>query len=222
MKTRSTFSLLLLVTLAGCPDSHGTDGDTGVDAPVPDSAVAADAGPGPRVTCGAALCDFGDVCCNESCGVCTAPGGACSAIACTPSCDAQEARGEGGCEAELGVVWRGSYCSSISGCSCVGADCGALYESIDACLTAHRDCERVCGGLTAEGVPGCLDAELCDYPDGSFCGGDDSSGVCVARPDDCLLPGGVPVCGCDGNDYDDECLAQLAGTDAARFGSCDD
>jgi len=222
MNTPSKLGLLLLVALAlpGCPDSHGEDHDAGTDAPAIDSAIGADAPPDPRVTCGTALCDLGDVCCNESCGICTAPGGVCSALACVPTCDPQEARGEGGCEVEIGVVWRGGYCSSISGCSCVGDDCGNLYDSVEACLTAHRDCDRFCGALTFEGVPGCLPSELCDFPDGSFCGGDDSGGVCVPRPTDCLLPGGVPVCGCDSNDYDDECLANLAGTDVAGFGSC--
>ena len=228
MNTRSTLSLLVLTAiilaalpLAGCPDSHDGDGDGGRDAPAVDSATRADA-PDERVTCGPTLCDLGDVCCNESCGICTAPEGACSAIACVPSCDAQDANGEGACEAELGVVWRGDYCSSISGCSCVGADCANLYESVDACLSAHRDCERLCGTLTWGGVPGCLADELCDYPDDSYCGGDDSGGVCVPRPTDCPLPGGVPVCGCDGTDYEDECLANLAGADVAGFGSCDD
>lgn len=221
LKQLLKLSLLLAgLTLAGCPDSHG-NGDAGTDAPASDSAEGHDA-PATREPCGTALCDFGEVCCNASCGICTPPDGVCSAIACEPSCDAQEARGEGGCEAELGVVWRGGYCSSISGCSCVGADCDALYESVEACLAAHRECDRFCGTLTSEGVPGCLDDELCDYPDDSFCGGDDSGGVCVARPTDCPLPGGVTVCGCDGNDYDDECLANLAGTDVAALGSCFD
>ena len=40
-----------------------------------------DAGLGPE--CGAVTCNEGQVCCNASCGTCTAPGEACSTIACT-------------------------------------------------------------------------------------------------------------------------------------------
>jgi hypothetical protein len=139
-----------------------------------------------------------------------------------PSCATpQDARPEGGCDAELGVVWTGDFCASISGCSCVGEDCDALYDSVAECVAAHPGCPRSCGGLTPFGSPRCLDTELCDYPDGSSCGGDDSTGVCRPRPTDCPEPGGVPVCGCDGVDYLTECTANLAGTDAASFGSCD-
>ncbi|KAK0658088.1 hypothetical protein B0T16DRAFT_402983 [Cercophora newfieldiana] len=37
-------------------------------------------GKGPK--CGSNVCDAGDVCCNESCGICTPPGGACIALYC--------------------------------------------------------------------------------------------------------------------------------------------
>lgn len=44
--------------------------------------------------------------------------------------------------------------------------------------------------------------------------------MCVPRPTECSEPGGVPVCGCDGNDYLTECSARLAGTDMAHYGAC--
>jgi hypothetical protein len=40
------------------------------------SAGSAEDGRGPR--CGEARCDRGQVCCNESCGICTEPGGFCT------------------------------------------------------------------------------------------------------------------------------------------------
>lgn len=139
-----------------------------------------------------------------------------------PSCATpQDARGEGGCEAELGVVWTGSFCASISGCSCVGADCDALYQTHEACAAAHPGCPRSCGGLTPFGSPSCLDSELCDYPVGSECGGDDGQGICRPRPTACDEPAGFAVCGCDGMDHPSECGANLAGTDVARLGECD-
>lgn len=191
---RTSFSLALFLSLAaGCPGTHAPD-DVGTDAPPVDAILVYDV---PTVDGGPPPSDAGRVC-N----------------------DAFDARGEGGCEAVLGVVWTGSFCASISGCSCVGADCDLLFETMDACVATFRTCPRSCGGLTPFGSPTCPDDEFCDYPEGSFCGGDDSQGRCTARPTDCPEPGGVPVCGCDGTDYLTECSANLAGTDAARFGSC--
>lgn len=132
-------------------------------------------------------------------------------------CDAQDVRGEGGCEAEIGWMWTGSGCRSISGCSCAGSDCAELAESEEACVAAHSRCSRACGGLAGLG---CLAYEYCDYPDGSFCGGDDSTGECTPRPPDCPEPGGVTVCGCDRNEYIGECSAYFAGVDVARIGPC--
>lgn len=135
-------------------------------------------------------------------------------------CAAQDARGEGACDAVLGVVWLGSYCTAISGCSCVGDDCGALYADLTACQQAHRACPRSCGGLTPGGTPGCLPDEYCDYAVEEMCGAFDAPGDCQPRPTECLEPGGVPVCGCDGTEYLNECLANMAGTGVGRLGGC--
>ena len=133
-------------------------------------------------------------------------------------CAPQDARGEGACRAIFGYVWQGRGCSLIGGCRCVGADCASLAGSAEECIAAHATCERYCGGLAE--VDGCLPTELCDYPEGSFCGGDDSQGVCRARPLDCPDPGGVTMCGCDRNEYSGECAANFAGVDVARVGPC--
>jgi hypothetical protein len=133
-------------------------------------------------------------------------------------CASRDARGEGACEAELGYVWLGGGCWPISGCSCVGADCASLAPTAEACLAEHASCDRFCGGLAE--VDGCLPNEYCDYPDGSFCGGDDSGGLCRARPTECPDPGGILVCGCDGNEYIGECAANLVGVDVASEGPC--
>lgn len=70
----------------------------------------------------------------------------------------------------------------------------------------------VCGGLAEDGSPTCDDDTWCDYPDESFCGGDDSTGLCLPRPLHCSDSGPV-VCGCDGEAYTNVCYANLAGTD---------
>ena len=75
-----------------------------------------------------------------------------------------------------------------------------------------------CGGFA--GTP-CSSGLYCEYPLGSFCGGNDSLGTCVHRPKDCVGANGKqPVCGCDGQTYADDCHRQLAGTSVAHEGAC--
>ena len=48
---------------------------------------------------------------------------------CLPTdCEAMDARGEGLCDAFFGYAWNGVTCVGISGCSCVGTDCGSTYS----------------------------------------------------------------------------------------------
>ena len=63
----------------------------------------------------------------------------------------------------------------------------------------------------------CSRTEYCQYAAPLSCGG---PGQCVARPGGCtrILD---PVCGCDGNDYSNECVANRAGFDIDYRGRCD-
>lgn len=109
------------------------------------------------------------------------------------------------------------------GLVCCNASCGICTPPGGGCIDLA--CEPIdagppqhlCGGIA--GIP-CASNEYCDFPDGSYCGGDDSQGVCRPRPTDCPEPGGVPVCGCDGVDYLGDCSAYMTGTDIAHLGSC--
>ncbi len=181
----------------------------------------------PTAACGAGLqccvmaeCD-GTVTTDE--GICRGLEVECPIIPdCPPPdpCTAMEARGEGACELLLGIAWDGEACVFLSGCECVGADCGDVYGSIDECETATESCtaEVVCGGRAG---PTCTDAEFCDFPDAAMCGFADGTGICAPRPVGC--PDVVePVCACDGRTYGNECEAHAAGTDVLRREACDD
>lgn len=62
---------------------------------------------------------------------CTEPG---------PACAPQDIKGEGMCKKQLGFAWNGQYCDSITGCSCVGNDCAAMFTSEDSCKKKYGSC----------------------------------------------------------------------------------
>ena len=137
------------------------------------------------------------------------------ACATTGPCDAQDARGEGPCAAFFGYAWDGARCIGLSGCSCVGGDCGSTFGSLAECDIAHRGCESPPGG-TCGGFGGfvCRPDELCDFTEPHYCGGADETGICMPRPTACadILD---PACGCDGVTYPNPCYANAAGVDTA-------
>ena len=58
-----------------------------------------------------------------------------------PKCSAWDAKGKGACEMLLGHSWDGKQCKSLSGCSCLGADCPRLYKSTAACQAGQKICK---------------------------------------------------------------------------------
>lgn len=161
--------------------------------------------------CGCDGVSYANACESASVGSSVRYAGECA----TGSCEAEDVMViDPSCD-EAGIHWNGSDCASWSGC-CVGTGCGAGWISIEQCRAAHRRCDRYCGGWVG---PTCLPDEYCDFSSDG-CDWADASGLCRPRPTECLEPGGVPVCGCNGMDYDNECAAHLDGTDAAHYGGC--
>lgn len=76
--------------------------------------------------------------------------------------------------------------------------------------------EKSCGGFI--GKP-CAAREWCDFGANGQCGAADRGGTCRPRPEMCTMEYG-PVCGCDGKEYSNACMAHGAGVDVLHAGRC--
>lgn len=108
-----------------------------------------------------------------------------------PRCPAQDAAGEGPCDLFLGYRWDGQRCESLSGCDCVGADCGDLFPTITECQRAF--CRCACEPQDAEATGLCeailgwaWDGARCHQLVGCSCVGEDC-GELFASESECLF-----------------------------------
>jgi hypothetical protein len=132
------------------------------------------------VPCGPNTCDKGESCCNESCGICTSPGGACPQIYCEPPPPPQCKVAED-CPQPAGPC---QLCPDGS-TACPSADCvdGQCVGSFDGCPPDNGDPVQC---KAADDCPApALPCELC--PDGSTaCPWTDCiGGQCVGGFDSC-------------------------------------
>lgn len=207
---------LVAILATGCSSSHGRDDDAGSG-----------------VRCGPTTCAAGLVCCNESCGICTEPGGGCIDLFCadagTSMCgETTCAPGQTCC---AGCPGSADFC--VSGAACPLLDCPPPPPGCESCGIGSRCCpgcrpgEEFCVGgvscpeLVCPPPPECFDSSdcapgaYCDHFSG--CGG---PGACQLLPDACTAdcPG---VCGCDGTTHCNACDAAALGVDVAYDGPCE-
>ena len=74
------------------------------------------------------------------------------------------------------------------------------------------------GGECGRNNASCAEAQFCQFPVG-LCGEGTVSGLCMDKPDMCAEVVD-PVCGCDGQDYGNECKAWMAGVNVRSKGEC--
>ena len=75
-------------------------------------------------------------------------------------------------------------------------------------------------GAPCDDARACGDGEFCHFPVGD-CGDSGAPGECVPIPEICTMQYD-PVCGCDGDEYGNECLAYVAAVNVRTDGPCDD
>jgi hypothetical protein len=112
--------------------------------------------------------------------------------------------------------------SPVCGCDgqtydnfCFAAGAGTSVASDGPCGGQGED--EVCGGFL--GLQ-CADGLFCSYDESAICGADDQSGTCQVKPELCIQVFD-PVCGCDGQEYSNECMANAAGVSALNKAGCD-
>lgn len=106
-------------------------------------------------------------------------------------------------------------------CGCDGKTYGNRCEAAAAGVSVDTEGECKTEGTSCGGKMGnqCGVDEFCKYKPEDMCGAADQTGTCAPKPALCDKKL-APVCGCDGQTYDNACAAEFNGISVASEGAC--
>jgi hypothetical protein len=104
----------------------------------------------------------------------------------------------------------------VCGCDRQTYDNECVANATGVSVWSPGECPGLGDACSAVG-PSCGTDQFCKFPISAGCG--NTPGTCELKPDMCTSQF-LPVCGCDRNSYDNDCLASSAGVSVAAPGPC--